>query len=183
MMVEKKKKPQRIAKEKEVEKIREMMQSASSIIFSDYCGLDVEKICLLRRKLKEEKIDYKVVKNTLTRLAVKGEEYEENILPHLKGPTAVAFGYQDPLAALRILSAFQKENQSPKLKVGIVEKRLFSGEEIDELAKLPSYEGLLAQVVFMIKSPLQGLVNVLKGNIRSIIIALDRIGTIKEGGS
>lgn len=175
------KKPQRIAKEKKVERIREKMHSSSSIILSDYRGLTVEEISDLRKKLRREGVEYEVIKNTLARLAVKGEKYEEGLLPHLEGPTALAFGYQDPLAGVRILTDFTKEHENLRVKVGIVEGRLIDRERLRELALLPSYEGLLSQVALMIKSPLQGLVNVLKGNMRNLVLILKNIGAMKEG--
>ncbi len=177
------KKPQRIAKERKVEKIREKMHSASSIILSDYRGLDVEKMSELRKKLRGEGIEYEVIKNTLIRLAVKGKRYEQGLLPYLKGPTAVAFGYEDPLGGVKILTNFSKEHEALSVKVGIVEGKLIDRERIGELARLPSYEGLLSLVTLMIKSPLQGLVNVLKGNMRNLVFTLKNIGALKEGGS
>jgi len=175
------KKPQRIAKEKKVEEIRERMHSSSSIILSDYRGLTVEEMSDLRKRLRSEGIEYEVIKNTLARLAVKGEKYEEGLLSHLEGPTAMAFGYQDPLTGVRILADFTKEHENLRIKAGIVEGRLIDRERLRELALLPSYEGLLSQVASMIKSPLQGLVNVLKGNIRNLILILKSIGAQKEG--
>ena len=174
------KKPQRIAKEKRVERIREKMHSAPSIILSDYRGLDVEEMSDLRKKLRSERIEYEVIKNTLICLAVKGERYEKGLLPYLKGPTAMAFGYEDPLAGVRILTDFSKKHENLKVKVGIIEGRLIDRERIRDLALLPSYEGLLSQVAFMIKSPLQGMVNVLKGNMRNLVFALKNIGALKK---
>ncbi|MCK4648293.1 50S ribosomal protein L10 [bacterium] len=169
------KKPQRIAKEKRVEKMKERMHSASSIVLSDYCGLDVEELSDLRKKLRSEGIEYEVIKNTLARLAVKGEKYEEGLLPYLRGPTAIAFGYENPLAGVRILTDFSKEHEHLKIKVGIVEGRLIDKKRIRELALLPSYEGLLSRVAAIIKSPIPGLINVLKGNIRNLILILKGI--------
>lgn len=176
------KKPQRVAKEKKVAEIKEKMHSSSSIVLSDYRGLTVEEMSGLRRRLRSEGIEYEVIKNTLARLAVKGEKYEEGLLPHLRGPTAIAFGYQDPLAGVRILTDFTREHENLRIKVGIVEGRLIDRERLRELALLPSYEGLLSQVALMIKSPLQGLVNVLKGNMRNLALVLKNIRA-KEGGN
>ena len=177
------KKPQRIAKEKKVEEIRERMHSASSIVLSDYRGLDVEELSDLRKRLRSEGIEYEVIKNTLARLAVKGERYEEGLLPYLGGPTAIAFSYEHPLAGVRILADFTKEHENLRIKAGIVEGRLINRERLRELALLPSYEGLLSQVASMIKSPLQGLVNVLKGNMRSLVLILKNVRAVKEGGN
>lgn len=175
------KKPQRMVKEKKVEELREKLHAASSIIFSDYRGLNVAEISNLRRRLRGEGAEYEVVKNTLVRLAVKRERYEEKLLSHLRGPTAVAFSYQDPLAGVRILTNFAREHESLKIKVGIVEGRLIGKERLEELARFLSYEGLLSQVAFMIKSPLQSMVNVLKGNMRSLVLILKSLGAKKEG--
>ena len=125
-------------------------------------------------------VEYEVIKNTLARLAVKRERCEEELLAYLRGPTAAAFSYQDPLAGVRILTNFAKEHESLKIKVGIVEGRLIERERLEELARLPSYEGLLSHVSFMIKSPLQHLVNVLKGNMRSLVFILKSLGAIKK---
>lgn len=175
------KKPQRIAKEKQVEQIRKKLHSVSSIVLSDYCGLDVEEMSDLRIRLRSEEVAYEVTKNTLARLAVKGERYEEEILPYLKGPTAIAFSYEDPLAGVRILIDFSREHKNLKIKVGVIEGRFIDRKRIRELALLPSYKGLLFQVTFMIKFPLQGLINTLKGNMRNLVLILKSIGAMKEG--
>jgi large subunit ribosomal protein L10 len=85
------------------------------------------------------------------------------------------------LAGVKILTNFTKKHEALSIKVGIVEGRLIDKKRIRELALLPSYEGLLSQVALMIKSPLQGMVNVLKGNMRNLVLVLKEIRAKKEG--
>lgn len=176
-----KKKPQRIAKEKKVEELRKKLTSASSVILTDYRGLKVNEMGRLRKRLREVGLEYEVVKNTL--LARAAEKVERGLLTHLVGPTAIAFGHEDPLKGIRALTDFAKEHKNLGIKTGMIEGSLIDASRIRELANFPSYEGLLSRVALVIKSPLQGVLNVLKGNMRNLVLTLKSIGAAKEGGS
>ena len=160
------------AKVKAVEEIKDKFSRSRTAILTDYRGLNVAEITELRRKLKEEDVEYKVVKNTLTSIAIK--DFDFNLDEFLEGPTAIAFSYEDPVAPAKVLVDFAKTISNSKLKL-VVEGKVTSKDVIDELAKLPPKEQLLANAVGAIQSPLYGIVGVLQGPLRELVYTLQAV--------
>ena len=167
------------AKTDNVEEIKEKIQKAESVVLVDYRGLDVAQITELRSRYRDAGVDYKVYKNTMMRFAFKDSGLEE-FNQYLKGPSAIAFGYDDPVNAAKITSEFIKDNDKLEIKAGIVDGKIIGIEEVNNLAKLPSKEVLIAQVLGGFNSPIQGLANVLQGTIRSLATVLNAIAEEKE---
>ena len=170
---------QRARKEGIVQDIKEKLGKSQVVILTDYRGLNVAEITDLRRQLREEGIEFKVVKNTLTKIAA-GELGYENLKDHLEGPTAVAFGYHDPVTAAKILAKFAKGNDKLEIKAGLLEGGIIDLEGIRALADLPSREVLLSRVLGVFQSPLTAFASVLQGNIRNLVYVLDAIREQKE---
>jgi large subunit ribosomal protein L10 len=166
--------PAIIKKEKQVNELREKLNNVSSAILTDFRGLTVKEITDLRRRLKEANIEFKVIKNNIVIRAVKESDLEA-ITEYLQGPTAIAFGLDDPIVPVKILVDFAKEYKKPEIKAGIIQGKVLKEDEIKKVAKLPSKEILLAQVVSGIQAPLSGLVNVLNAPIRALINVLKAI--------
>lgn len=166
-------------KKKQVEELNEKIKKAQSFILADYRGINVEQVTQLRNDLRKAEIEYKVIKNTLTRFAAKENGLEE-LMPHLEGPTAIAISYTDAIAPAKILSEYSKKNDTFQLKAGYVEGKIISADEIKELAKIPSKEVLISKMLGSFKSPMAGMVNVLNANIRGLVIALNAIAE-KQG--
>lgn len=143
-------------KEAKVLEIKEKMEKAQGVIFAKYQGLTVEQDTQLRKSLREAGVEYKVYKNTMTTLAAKelGIEGLESIL---EGPVSVAFGYQDPTAPARILNDFAKNFKKLELKGGIVQGEIFDTDKVQQLAKIPPREVLIAQLLGSFKAPLSNL--------------------------
>ncbi|MCG0276893.1 MAG: 50S ribosomal protein L10 [Thermosediminibacteraceae bacterium] len=156
-----------------VAELKDKFSRARAAILTDYKGLNVAEMTELRSKLREQSIEYKVVKNTLTRLALKDLNY--NLDEYLEGPTAVAFGYDDPVTPAKILMDFAKEHKNLEIKGGIVEGRVFDKATVEQLAKLPRKEELIAKAVGSIQSPLFGIVWVLQGPLRDLVYTLQAI--------
>ncbi len=169
----------RAKKEEAVKVLKEKLNSARVVILTDYRGLNVSEITELRRQLREEGIQFKVVKNTLTKIAASDMGYE-TLREHLEGPTAVAFGYEDPVTAAKILEKFAKTNDKLELKAGLLEGNLLDVAAIKALAALPAREVLLGQVAGAFQSPLSAFASVLQGNIRNLVYVLDAIREQKE---
>jgi large subunit ribosomal protein L10 len=130
------------------EKIKEFR----SAVLTNYRGLKVEQINLLRQRLREEKISYHVVKNTLMKRASKGTDLEK--LDHyFEGPTAIAISYGDPVLLAKILSEFIKMQPSLEIKVGLIQGKVASPDEVKVLATMPSREVLLGQILGGIQGP------------------------------
>jgi large subunit ribosomal protein L10 len=170
-----------LKKKKEIVKeLSERISAAKALIFADYRGLTVEQDTELRRALRKEGVNYRVVKNTLTSLAAKESNLEE-LEPYFKGPTAMASSDSDPVAPARILAEYAKKFPELELKVGVIEGRIVDIEEINKLAELPSKDVLIARVLGGFNTPLTSFVNVLNGNIRGLVIALNAIAQKNAG--
>jgi large subunit ribosomal protein L10 len=167
------------AKTKNIEEIKGKIKDAESIILVDYRGLDVEQLTELREKCREVGVEYKVYKNTMMRFAFKDSGYE-GFNEFLKGPSAVAFGYDDPVQAAKVAHEFAKDNEHLEIKAGIVDGNIINIDQIKDLASLPSKEVLIAQVLGGFNAPIQGFTNVLQGTIRSLAIVLNAVAETKE---
>lgn len=162
-----------------VAEIKDKLSRAQSVVLADYRGLNVAQATELRKQLREAGIEYKVVKNTLTIIAAR-ECGLDGLASLLTGPTAIAFGYDDPVAPAKILSEFAKANKDLELKGGVLDGQVMNVEDVKALADLPSREELLAQVLRGMQAPIAGFVNVLQGTIRNFVYALDAVRKQKE---
>ncbi len=161
-----------------VSELEEKLKSSCAGVVVSYKGINVADDTVLRKQLREAGIDYFVVKNTLLSRAVKEVGLEE-IDGVLEGTTAIALSKEDHVAAARILCEFAKKHDFFKIKSGFVEGKVIDDAEIDRLAKLPSKEVLIAQVLRGLNAPISGFVNVLSGTIRSLAIVLNAIAEKK----
>lgn len=166
-------------KQKIVEEIKEKFQEAQSAVLVDYRGLNVEEITELRSKLREKGVDYKVYKNTMMRFAAKETGFE-GLLEYLVGPTAVAFGMEDPVEAAKIINNFVKEHDDLEIKAGMVDGKVIDVKEIKNLAELPPKEMLIAKVLGGLNAPIFGFANVLQGTMRGLVYALNGVKEQKE---
>ena len=162
-----------------VEEIKEKVDKAQSVVLVDYRGLKVDELNELRSKCREAGVDYKVYKNTLMRFAFKESGFE-GFNEFLAGPNAVAFGYNDPVQAAKIIHEFSKDHDNLEIKAGIVDGNIIDINEIKELANLPSREVLIAQTLGGLNGPISGFVNVLQGNLRNLVYALNAIKENQE---
>lgn len=139
-----------------------------AMVLTNYRGLNVEQMNHLRRRLREERISYHVVKNTLMRLASKGTDLEK-LDQYFEGPTAVAISYGDPVPMAKILSEFIKTQPSLEIKVGFIQGKVVSPEEVKGLANMPSREVLFAQVLGGIQGPAHQLTTVLSQALQQVL--------------
>ena len=162
-----------------MEELRERLSRNPSLVVTEYRGLTVEELAELRKLLKGSDVEFKVVKNTLARLAVKGTE-QEPLLELLEGPVALAFAYGDTVKAAQSLTAYARRNPSLKIKGGFIEGRLVQAADVRAVATLPPREVLLARVVGGMQAPISGLVGVLSGTIRGLAQALKALAEQRE---
>jgi large subunit ribosomal protein L10 len=139
-----------------VKEIAEKLQNSKSTIITDYRGLTVAEVTELRRKLREAGVEFKVLKNTMTRRAAEQVNLSE-INQFLTGPSAIAFSYDDVVAPAKILNEFAKTHKALELKAGIVEGKIVSKEEVTALAELPNREGLLSMLLSVLQAPMRNL--------------------------
>jgi len=154
--------------------LTEQMQNAKAVVFTDYRGLTVTQIQTLRKELAKHDASIEVTKNTLMSIAAKqaDKSVDEEVL---KGPTATLFAFGDEVAPLKALVNFAKEQELPTIKSGFLGAEVLTAAQVSALAALPGRDELIAKTVGSIKSPLNGLVNVLNGNVRGLVYALAAI--------
>jgi large subunit ribosomal protein L10 len=168
-----------LEKERAVQEIGELLTRSKGAILTDYRGLTVSEITELRRRLREQKAEYHVVKNTLFRRAMSNGE---GLVPYLEGPTAVAFALDDPVGPAKVLLDFMREKRKAALKAGFIDGRVYDLDQVTALSKLPSRPVLISQVVGAIQSPISGLVFTLQGVISNFVYTLQAIAD-KKGGA
>lgn len=161
-----------------VKDLAEKIKNSKSVVFSDFKGLKVKDMTDLRKELRKEGTDMKVVKKTLMNLALKdaGIEMDTN---KFEGQIAVTVSEQDEVAAAKIIAKFAKANENLKIVGGILGTKVLAKEEVTALAKLPSKEELLAKLVGTLNAPVSGFVNVLAGNIRGLVTVLKAVADKK----
>ena len=172
------------AKQKVVATIKEHLTTAKGAVFTSYRGLTVAQDTELRRELRAAGVTYHVVKNTMTRLAAK-EAGLEGIEEHLEGTTALAFSTEDAIAPAKVICDFIKKNKLDKnevlaIKVGIVEGKVITADEVKALAALPSREELIAKLLGSLNAPVANTVGVLSGVLRSFVCVVDAVRQQKE---
>lgn len=143
-------------KEATVEKVSEIFARSKGIFLTDFSGLNVETMTDLRSRLRKASSSYLVVKNRLTAIAADRAGFS-GLREYLRGPTGIVFTENDPTPSAKILADFTKQPVPLKIKSGVVEKTLYTGPQVEQLALIPPREVLLTQVVSAIQGPLVGL--------------------------
>lgn len=155
-------------KEEEVKALAASIKDAKLVLLTDYRGINVTDVTNLRKTLRENNSEYKVIKNNITRRALQ-ECGIEGLNEVLEGPTAVIMNSEDYLNPAKAIYEFAKKNEFYKIKGGIVEGKVMTAEEIITIAKLPSKEALLSM-----------LAGALLGNISKLAVALEQVRAQKE---
>ena len=147
-----------IAKKQQfVEELTEKLKNAAGGVLVNYKGITVEDDTKLRKELRENGVDYFVVKNTLLKRALNAAGIE-GLDSALEGTTAIALSNEDIIVAPKILNKKAEDSKGQfSIKLGFVDGKAISKEEVEAYAKLPSKETLLSQLVFMLQSPIQRL--------------------------
>ena len=147
-----------IAKKQQfVEELTEKLKNAAGGVLVDYKGITVEDDTKLRKELRENGVDYFVVKNTLLKRALNAAGIE-GLDSALEGTTAIALSNDDIIAAPKVLNKKAEDSKGQfSIKLGFIDGKVISKEEVEAYAKLPSKETLLSQLVFMLQSPIQRL--------------------------
>lgn len=133
-------------KQQIAEDLRDRFSKSAIIVLTDYKGLDVAAMNDLRRKLRAEGIEYKVVKNSILIRASAGND-GDLIKDFFKGPSAVALSYDDPIAPAKVLAQFAKDNEKLEIKVGVLNGKVLDAVAIKALALLPPREVMLGQLL------------------------------------
>jgi len=152
----------------------ERIRDASGIFLADFSGMTVEKLSLLRKKCREQQVQFRVIKNTLSERAA-DKAGAEGLKELLVGPTAMTFVRGDAAAAAKALRDFHRANQLLEFKGGWMNGAALSADEIQSIAQLPSREVLYGRLVGMVASPLTGLASAMNGLIGGLARQLSQI--------
>ncbi|WP_434310281.1 50S ribosomal protein L10 [Hominifimenecus sp. rT4P-3] len=144
-----------------VQEISEMLEGAQSAVLVNYRGITVDMDTQLRKELREAGITYKVYKNTLVKLAVKGTPFEE-LTKDLEGPTAIAVSKTDATAPARIVAKYVKLVEPFTMKSGVVEGNYYDEKGITAIASVPSREELLSKLLGSLQSPIANFARVMQ---------------------
>lgn len=149
----------RSEKTEQIDFIKDRFSRMTSAVFVDYSGLTVSQVTKLRNACREKGVEYKVVKNTLLKLALSNEPYVQTLSDTFKGMTAVAWSYEEPSAAARLLKEYVKENEKLKIKGGLLEGQVLNGKAVEtQLATLPSKDEARAMLLATFMAPAQQFV-------------------------
>ncbi len=162
-------------KEQIVAEIQEMVSKAQGMFFTDFAGINVEDITKLRSEFRKSGIEYRVVKNTLAKIALKNVTGYDSVQDKLVGPTGIAFAYEDAAAPAKIIQKFKEKNDKFAVKVCVVEKQVYDGSKLKELAALPSRPEIVASILGSINAPVSGIVGSINAVIRDVVGVLDAI--------
>ncbi len=166
-------------KSEKIDAIKSKVEKAQVAVITEYKGYTVEEITKLRRALQKEGGDYMVTKNTLTKVAIKGTEYEA-MADLMKGPIAIAFGYEDQVSPAKIVSNFIKTSKKGEILGAVLDGNLLSAEEAKALANLPSKEELYAKMLGSINSPATGITLGINAVMASLTRAMAAVRDQKE---
>jgi large subunit ribosomal protein L10 len=152
--------------------LQQKLSEASAFYLTDFTGLNVKQMTKLRARLRQQGLEYVVVKNTLAQRALQGIELPD-VAGFFTGPTGVVIGREDAVVAAKVLTDFAKEfGDRPAVKVGVVERREYSAAQVKVLADLPPREVLLAQIAGGLQAPMArlagGMSQILAGFARAV---------------
>ncbi len=172
----------RETKQKDLTALTESLQNSTSAMVVSFTKLSVTKDQEFRSSLREAGAEYRVVKNTLARIAVKGTQFEP-ATEHLKGVTAIAWTQNDPVILTKAISKFMKENADTyTFKTGVLDGRLLDLKQVTEIASLPSKEELISKLLYVLNAQAQRIVTVINAVPRDLAVVIKQIGE-QEGRS
>lgn len=159
-------------KQTDLEQLKKDFDGVPNAFLVDFKGMTVAEDAQLREAVAKARITYRVVKNTLARLAVEGTPLEP-IREKFVGTTAIATTSDDPVQTAKVLTDFAKDHAKFVFKAGIVDGRVIDVSDIEKLAKMPSKEELISKMMFLINSGAQRLATVTSGVARNLTIVVN----------
>ncbi len=157
-----------------VQEFEKEARECTGLIVTGVKGLKTVEFNEIRAKLRPNKTEYRVVKNSLTRIALKNAGMEE-LAKALEGPTAVVLERGDALRAIKAIFEFAKTHENVKINGGLLDGRVLSGKDLLEIASLPPRDVLLAKLLGTLQAPMVNLVSVLQAPMRDLVGVLDQV--------
>ena len=165
----------RSEKEAIVAEVAEKAARAVAMYFADFSKVTVAEETELRREFRKSGIEYTVAKNTLTRKALEHLAGYDRMFDKLTGPTGIAFSYDDPSAPAKIIKKFSEKSGKFQLKAAVIEKQIYDGSKLEQLANMPSRKDLIAAILGSIQAPASSIVNVMNAVARDLVYVVDAI--------
>lgn len=159
--------------------MRNEFDRAKAIIFTDYRGLTVAELSELRKILREKDVKYRVVKNTLAKIASQGTPVA-SASSTIKGPAGIAISYKDPVLTVKKVLEYSKKNEKLKISSGIIEGKLYAFEDIKAIAELPPKEVQLSILAGVFQAPLSKCAAALSATINKFIYAMNALKNKRE---
>ena len=171
----------RTEKDEFIGELQQKLEGATAFYLTDFTGLNVKQMTQFRARLRKQGVDYVVVKNTLAQRALQGLDLPD-VAGFFTGPTGVVIGRDDAVAAAKAVTDFAREfGDRPAVKVGIVERRSVTPEQVKQLAELPPREVLLAQIAGGLQAPMARLAGGMSQLLAGFARAVDALRQQKEG--
>ena len=170
----------KMEKQQELADLKDKLSRAKHMIIADHTGINVADISALRRKLRENKSELRIAKNTLLKLAIKDSQHAA-LDKFLEGPTAVVFGYDDPGVPAKIIHDAIKENEKPKFKAYFIDGNVYGIEFLKQIAELPPREVVIAGLLGSVQGPITQFIMVIEAASREFVATLDALVKSKEG--
>lgn len=170
----------RSEKEAIITEVAEKASRATAIYFADFTRITVEEETDLRREFRKAGIDYTVAKNTLLKKAFQQVSGYDGVYDKLVGPTGIAFSYDDVITPAKIMKKFSDKTGKFSLKAAVLEKQVYDGSKLDQIAMMPSRKEIIASILGSLESPISGILGVLQAIPRDLASVVDAIGKKKQ---
>jgi large subunit ribosomal protein L10 len=154
--------------------LTEQLRSSPNLYVTDFTGLNVLRMTEFRRRLRASGVSYVVVKNTLAQRALAANAIS-GLDEHLAGPTGLVLAGTDPVVAAKVLTDFAKEFEKPAIKIGLVDGRPITADQVKRLASLPPRDVLLSQLAGTMQAPVAQLVGVMNSMLYQMVGALEAL--------
>jgi len=161
----------RVTKEQQVGELKDKLAKTASIVLADYRGIDVPTVTSLRDEFRKVQCEYKVYKNTLVKLAIKGTKMEA-LGKYLEGPTAVIFSYESPSAPAKVATKIAKDQEKFVLKGGYFEGSVLDVKGVEGLATMPGKDELRAKLLATFMAPATDFVRTLSAGAQNFVYLL-----------
>lgn len=164
----------RTGKQNEITELKSKFDRMTSAVVLDFQGMNVESVTKLRNEFRKAGVEYRVVKNTLVKQALKGTKLADTLNSKLVGMTGLAWCYEDPSVAAKVVKAFRKDNEKLKIRAGVIEGQLLDSKAVeDQLATMPGKNELRASLLATLQAPMQQFVALLNAPQQNFVYLLD----------
>ena len=167
-------------KEEIVQEVAEKINKSQGIYLTEFQGLSVSKMSELRREFRKVGVEYRVVKNTLIKQALKDLAGADKLAPGLKGTTAVAFGFDDPVAPAKVIRKFSKTNEMLKFKMASIDGVVFGPDQLPILSEMLTKTENIGRAAGLINGVVSSVPMVVNAVMRNLVCALDQIAKQKQ---